>query len=355
MRVTLREIARRAGVHYATASHILNGARGSTHVSDATRRRVLEVAETLGYSANRAAQSLRTRRSRVVGLLTGGLENAFFGRMVSICSEALEARGYDIILATRRRDEASDLHLLETLLTRHLDGILVWSETDTEARERLERENRLPITVMGLESRHHDTVDVALEEGVCEALDHLHAQGFRRIAYLAPRMALNRPGDPRHHYYRRKMVEYGLPERIITYDGSAYTVSAARARAEQFAEEWKMLPEGERPDAIFCLNDMVAFGVLMGLRRRGLRIPDDIALVGCDDLPLSAELDVPLTTIAYPVNELCRRAVDLLLERIEAQTTEETAPVPIRYVPLEARLVVRESTMRTSDITQTTR
>lgn len=341
--MTLREIALRAGVHYSTASHVLNGARGSTQVSAATRRRVLDVASSMGYSANRAAQSLRTRRSRVVGLLTGGLENAFFGAMVSHCAEALEARGYDVILATRRNDETSDLRLLETLLSRHLDGILVWSETDTEARERLESCIRPPVTVMGLETPRQDSVSVILERGVTALLAHLQEQGFERIAYFAPHIALNRRGDPRHSGYLRKMTEIGASDRTLAYDGNAYSVAAARAWADALACEWTQRPAKERPDALFCLNDTVAFGAMMGLQRRGLRIPEDIAIAGCDDLPISAELDVPLTTIAYPVDEMCRLAVDLLLSRIEAEP--ESHPIAPRYVPLDARLIIRESSV----------
>lgn len=346
MKVTLREISRQANVHYATASHILNGAKGSTRVSEDTRRRVLAVADSLGYRANRAAQQLKTRRSRVVGLLTGGLENPFFARMVTLCSEALEHEGYDVVLTTRRRDESSDLHLLEALVSRQLDGILLWSETLTEVRERVQKPDMANAVVMGLQIPGRDSVHGELAQGVRDALAHLDERGYQNVGYFAPMIALDRPGDPRHREYLRWMWDAGREPRIFVFDGSAYDVAAARDRAEALAEEIAQTPRAKRPDALFCFNDMAAIGVMMGLRRRGLRVPDDIALVGCDDLPLAAQMDVPLTTIAYPITEMCRTAVRFLMERIDCPDREEGAAAPLlpaRHTVLPARLIVRAS------------
>jgi LacI family transcriptional regulator len=346
VKVTLREVARRAQVHYATASTILNGAKGSTRVSEETRGRVLEVAGELGYSANRAAQQLKTRRSRVVGLLTGGLENPFFARMVSLCSEALEREGCDVILATRRRDETSDLHLLEALLSRQLGGVLVWSETLSEVRERVQQSGMANVVVMGLIAPGRDSVGAALDTGVRQALEHLEAQGCERIGYFAPRHALNRPGNPRDKIYREKMAAWGRKERIFSFDGTASDGAAARAAAEALADAMARQSPGERPDALLCLNDINAIGAMMGLRRKGLRVPEDIALVGCDDLPLAAQLDVPLTTIAYPLEAMCRAAVRLLIERIRSDSAASSEPLPPRAERLQTRLVVRESSSR---------
>src|SRR5579859_1389778 len=118
LRTTLRDIAHHAQVHTSTVAHVLNGAGGNTRVSPETRKRVLAAAAALGYSANRAAQQLKTGRSRVIGLLVGDLENPFFARMVALCSEAIERQGYDIILAMRRDKDVNDLHLLQGLASR---------------------------------------------------------------------------------------------------------------------------------------------------------------------------------------------------------------------------------------------
>ena len=343
-RVTLREVAERAQVHYATASTVLNGSKGSTRVSEETCRRVFQSAEELGYTVNRAAQQLKTQRSRVVGLLTGDLENPFFAHMVSLCSEALEREGYDVVLATRRRDAGSDLHLLDSLLSRDLAGLLIWSETLTEVHSQMAHRGLANAVVMGMSIPGYDSVAGVLSTGVEILLAHLRAQGYTRIGYFAPERMLNRRGDPRGLIYREKMAEWDCCERVYAFDGTAFDVSAARAAAEKLADQWKALPAEERPDALFCFNDMNAFGAMMGLRRRWLSVPSDIALASCDDLPLARHLDVPLTTIHYPLEAVCKTAVCLLTARIAGSRAGQP-PAPHRTELLETHLVVRESSV----------
>lgn len=345
MKPTLREIARHAGVHYATASHVLNGGRGSTRVSEETRGRVLQAAEELGYTVNRAAQQLRTQRSQVIGLLVGELENPFFARIVSLCTAHLERAGYESVLAMRRQDEVSDLHLLQTLLSRQVEGLLIWSESITEIREWLQSAPRIPnAVVLGYHIPGCDSVEAALHTGVEEAMRHLISQGCRRIGYFAPASSLRSEGDPRPGVYHLMMEEAGLPARIYTYEGAAHSPEAARLCAERIAEE----KPRERPDALFCFNDMTAIGALMGMRRKGVRVPHDIALVGCDGLPLAAQMDVPLTSIAYPLEEMCQIAVSMLLERIEGDqqgSEKNLSSLPPRYQMVPTALSVRESSL----------
>lgn len=335
---TLREVARETNVHLSTVSHVLNGAGGSTRVSEDTRQRVLDAARRLGYTPNRAAQQLRTQKSQIVGLLVGGLENPFFARMVSLCAEALERKGYDTVLAVRRADETNDLHLLQALVTRRLDGILLWSEMPTETRQRVQEPDMTTTIVMGYPIAGRDCVAGDLEVGVNAALDHLWSRGCTRIAYFAPVQSICREGDPRYDIYRRYMHDRRLEPAACSYDGSAFDVAAARSRAEALAHE------ADRPDALLCFNDMAAVGALMGLRRQGMRVPQDVALIGCDDLPLAAELDVALTSIRYPLAEVCQRAVEMLIERIEGQRSEGHQ-LPPRHVLVPTALSVRESSL----------
>lgn len=343
MRATLREIARQARVHQSTASYVLNSTGGSTRVSSETRERVLEVARQLGYTANRAAQQLRTRRSHVIGLLVGELENPFFARLVALCTAELERAGYESVLAMRRQGEVSDLHLLQTLTSRQVDGLLIWSESVTEIREWFAQSARTPeAVILGYRMPGVDSVEAALHLGVEEALQHLIEQGYQRIAYLAPASSMSNEGDPRPVQYHAAMARTGRTPRIYTYEGAAHQPEAARICAEEIARE----PAESRPDALFCFNDMTAFGALMGLRRKGLRVPEDIALVGCDNLPLVAQLDVPLSSIVFPLEEICQTAVRLLLERIEANRTEQADCLEPRYELIPTTLSIRESSRR---------
>jgi LacI family transcriptional regulator len=340
LRITLRDIARHTNVHIGTVSHVLNGSGGSTRVSAETRQRVLQAAAELGYSVNRAAQQLKTQRGYVVGLLVGALENPFFARMVSLCSQELEQRGYDMVLAVRRNDESNDLHLLQALVSRQVDGLLLWSETLTEVRERVKQPDMAHTVIMGYALPERDSVAGILHTGVQAALEHLVAQGRRHIGYLAPAASLNRQGDPRRDLYCDMAAQLGQQPRIYAYDGTAFDTAAPRVRAEQIGAET------ERPDALLCFNDMAAIGALMGFRRCGLHIPQDIALIGCDDMPLAAEMDVPLSSISYPLPDMCRVAVEMLLERIEHSLTS-TEDLPARYHPLPTVLHVRESSLCT--------
>lgn len=342
MKTTLREIAREARVHQSTASHVLNGTGGSTRVSEETRGRVLQAARDLGYSANRAAQQLRTRRSQVIGLLVGELENPFFARLVSLCTAELERAGYESVLAMRRQGEVRDLHLFQTLLSRQVDGLLIWSESVTEIRAWLQEAPTVPdVAVLGFRIEGCDSVEADLGTGVEEALLHLIDQGFQRIGYLVPKESVQSVGDPRYDIYNEVIVRAGLVPRIYAYEGAVHSPEAARLSAEQIACE---RPE-ERPDALFCFNDMTAFGALMGLRRKGLRVPQDIALVGCDGLGLVEQMDVPITSIAYPLEKMCSAAVSMLVRRIDPSRggSEGEAPLPPCHQNFSTTLMVRES------------
>ncbi len=340
VRTTLRDIARQAKVHTSTVAHVLNGAGGNTRVSSETRERVLEAAAALGYSANRAAQQLKTGRSRVIGMLVGDLENPFFARMVALCSEALEREGYDIILAVRRDTEINDLHLLQGLVSRQLDGLLLWSETLTEVRDRVQQPDMERTVIMGLELPGRDCASGLMDVGLQAALNHLLAQGRTKIGYLAPALSIGRTGDPRHDTYTRELAGAGLPPRIYTYDGVSHDAAAARACAEAICRS------PDPPDALLCFNDMAAIGALMGVRHAGLRVPHDIALVGCDDIPLAAQMDVPLSSIAYPLPELCAAAARMLIERVRAwddQGEQAMGNLPARLVQFPTVLRVRAS------------
>lgn len=334
MRVTLRNVASLANVHYSTVSHVLNGAHTNTRVSEETRERIIHAANTLGYQVNRVAQQLKTNRSHCVGVLCGDLENAFFARFVTLCARALEINGYEMILSTRNEERDEDLHLLNTLASRQPDGLIIWGEISQEVRSRLTSSDLTKSVVVGYYHQGIDSVAVDLGLGFRIALDHLYAQGITDIGYIAPKSLPYLTEDNRLKDYSTWMREKSLVPRVFTFGGISHESSSVRELIQQLIESRTI------PRSLICFNDMVALGVLSGLGRSGLQVPKDVLVIGCDDLPIMSELTVPVTSIHYPLKEVARIAVELLIDRI---TSSGEILIEPRYRTVEAKLKIRES------------
>ncbi|HEY3265567.1 MAG TPA: LacI family DNA-binding transcriptional regulator [Armatimonadota bacterium] len=335
-RVTLRTVAEDAGVHSATAAVILNGARSSTVVSAETRQRVLEAAARLGYRPNRAAQALRRQRSMTVGLSAGPVQNPFFVEMATLCEGFLLDAGYELMMTMDAGRYLDDQALLETLVSRGVDGIIYWSERETAGRRMVEDGAGCPVVIFGYPSPKVDSVTTDFGQGAVLVARHLMELGRRRLAYLCPSESLNLwSGNVRLRSFCDTVMKEGLVPSVIPYESTLGDISAAREAAEALGRS------KEPPDGILCFNDLVAVGAIMGLRRAGLSVPRDVALAGFDNIPLGTQLDKPLTTVDLPLVDICRTAVDLLLRRLQQDDMEPQS------ILIQPRLMVRGSTLDT--------
>jgi len=331
-------IAKEAGVHYATAAVVLNGARSNTGVSAETRARVLEVAARMGYRPNRQAQMLRRKRSMTVGLVAGSVENPFFAQMATYTERVLKDHGYDLVMVMDAQIHGDDRALLDVLISRGVDGIIFWTERETEGRKLVEEGIGRPVVTFCFASPQCDAVMPDFRTGARVAVEHLISQGRRRIGFFCPSEAMDLwTGNLRLRGYCDTVAENGGVPLVYPYESLLSDVRCAREAAETLGRA------PERPDALFCFNDLVAIGALMGMRRAGLRIPEDIAIVGFDDIPLASQLDTPLSTIDMPLDEVCRSAVDLLMRRLSADPGADSGP-PI-HVQTTPRLIVRASSV----------
>lgn len=333
-RTTLQNVATEAGVHVATAAVILNGARSSTVVSTETRQRVLDAATRLGYRANRAAQALRRQKSMTIGLAAGPVQNPFFAEMATLCEGFLLDAGYELVMAMDAGRYLDDRALLETLCARGVDGIIVWSERETEGRRLVEKGVGCPVVIFGYPSTVVDSVTADFGLGAQIGAEHLLAMGRRNIGYLCPSESLALwSGNLRLQRFCDAVTAHGVPPAVFPYESRLGDVSRAREAAESIVKSANNI------DGLLCFNDLVAIGAMMGLRRAGRSVPDDVAVVGFDDIPLASQLDTPLTTVDLPLVDICRTAVSLLLRRIEPEYAEP--PQDIRTTP---RLIARAST-----------
>ncbi|MFN8593386.1 MAG: LacI family DNA-binding transcriptional regulator [Thermomicrobiales bacterium] len=328
----MRAVADLAGVSTATVSHVINETRA---VSPPLMARVLDAMEQLDYQPDVVARSLRRRETLTIGLVLPSVEIPFYASVAESVQEAADTAGYSIILCSSGWALERELHHLRLLLARRVDGLLCISLGMTAGHLAAFLRRGVPVvqferSMPGLEI---DAVEIDNFQGAYDATAHLVALGHRRIGCITglPNSILN---ETRLRAFRQALESAGLaadPEMIR--EGDYTTASGMR-------ETGAMLALEKPPTAIFAFNDLMALGAMRIAQERGRRIPDDLAIIGFDGLPLTADLFPPLSTVVQPVPEMGAAAISMLLERIGDSALGEAR---VRTFP--ARVVARASTL----------
>ena len=324
-RPTLADVAARAGVSTALVSTVMRDVPGA---SAATRQRILQAAEEIGYRPDARARLLRSNRSRLIGV-TFGVQHAFHGDLVSGLYEAADAEGYEIALSavTPRRDER---RAVGSLLQDRCEAMILLGP-DSPAGYLAELAGRCPVVVVAraVSGRGVDVVRTADDEGLQQAVDHLVALGHRRIAHIdggrAPGAAQRRRG------YRQAMHRHGLDADILIVPGGVGEEDGAEAARQ-------LLATVPRPTAVAVFNDRSATGLLDVFRNAGLSVPQDISVVGFDDSRLARLSHVDLTTVAQDAGRMASLAVARAIDRLDG------TPTGGREVVISPRLIVRGTT-----------
>jgi DNA-binding LacI/PurR family transcriptional regulator len=321
-RVTSVDVARHAGVSQSTVSLVFSG-KGRGRVSEATQERVRLAARELGYRPNVAAQALRLGTSRAVALLVPDITNPFFSRVLRGAQRAAQEAGYTVVLVDTANDRRWQEQSFQALRAGPVDGYLLF---EVSAPKDLGPDQH--VVLMETEANRCPWVRFDNEGGAEAAFRHLLELGHRRIGHLAA--AFDAPAfHMREAARRRVLAEAGVdPDtqpRAITPIG----IEAAREAAGP------LLDEG--PTAVFCDDDLLAAGLYMAARERGLRIPHDVSVVGFDDMDFARALEPPLTTVALDGELLGATSFELLEGRMAGRRTR-------RRVVLQAELRVRGST-----------
>jgi DNA-binding LacI/PurR family transcriptional regulator len=328
------DVARLARVSQATVSLVLSGRAGSIGVSAATQERVISAAAELGYTPNRAAQSLRRRRTDTITFMTSDLGNPYIAETFDAVQLAAQERGYVVTLVVARSEEA-ELQAIERLRGGAADGLILSggsSRVDAGVRGLVAR----GVACVVLQDASTDPavpcVRVDLEEGGAMAARHLIALGHRRIAHITDRRHYAQRPNDRLQGYRRALREAG-----IAFEPAWLAEADNSFAGGREAMQALMRQAGEPPTAVFVYNDRMAIGALRALRSLGLRVPQDVAVVGFDGIALGEFVDPELTTVEHPHLESGRLAARMLLDMLEGR-----AP-PGNMQTLPMRLVVRRS------------
>jgi DNA-binding LacI/PurR family transcriptional regulator len=330
-RVTLREVAARAGVSVMTVSNVVRGYR---HVSATTRERVQAAIEELGYRPNLSGRSLATGRSSVLALAVPDLRRPYFAELAHVFARVSTARGYRLLLEETGGTSEGERSVLRDLEAGIVDGVVLHPQALTAAElDGLRRDT--PLVFLGEDPRPPAADQVAIDNVAAaeDAVAHLVALGRRRIGFLGHETGvLSRPSTLRIEGYRRALERAGLPcdaSFLVGRDaGDAVAAEAALGAA---------LDAGLDVDALLCRDDLAAVGALRALQLRGLAVPGDVAVVGWDAIDLGASTVPSLTSVAPDTRALGERALDVLLERMDDRGT------PGRQITVGYRIVVRES------------
>ena len=330
-RITIREVAEEAGVSIATVSRVLNG---RDDVAPETRELVSRIAQERGYIANRGARGLSAGRTGLVGLLVPLVFPAYFAAILAGATEALQDHDLRVVLSPTQHEHDREVTLLDRLMHGLTDGaLIVLPEESSEELERLVDAGYRFVVVdplMPLGDRIA-SVSAANTAGADQAMKHLLGLGHRRISIITGPRGWVATEERRRGYHAALAAAGVLPDPALEVE-SNFEIDGGRQAASVLLD----LPEP--PTAIFAFNDNHAIGAIRAARARGLRVPEDLSIVGFDDVEHATVVTPALTTVRQPLAEMGRTAVSLLMRLLERHSLETL------HVELATRLVVREST-----------
>lgn len=324
------EVARASGVSYATVSRVLSGYE---FVKESTRNRVMEAVEHLGYVANLQARSLAGGRSQIIGLLVPNLDNTYVGTIARGIDQELVRANYDLMLYTSHRHPSKESFYVSAIANGLTEGLLLIAPlVPTTYLDALRDQNFPYVLIDQTDTTDNSSfVEATNWQGAYEATRYLSQLGHTRIAFIKGSLAIRSAVD-RFQGYKAALTDSDIPIREELVVEGDYQQRTSYEAVKNLLQSVDPLPT-----AIFASNDLSAFGAMDAVRELGLDIPDNISIIGFDDIPQASLVYPKLTTVRQPLEQMGRVAVRMLLERIEDQSR------PPQRVVLATQLIVRDS------------
>ena len=328
--VTIKDVARKAGVSPATVSRV---AGNYGYASKSVRQKVLAAIRELGYRPNSVARSMVTKSTHTLGLVVTDITNPFFAHLMRSVEDVTWEAGYTLFLANTDENIQREEAIIQTILERQVDGLILVPAT-SQSTPYLEHfiQQGIPLVLLDRNVRElaADAVMVDNEHGAYQAVTHLIRLGHKRIGMVIDNLDISTNAE-RLAGYRKALHDANLPVEEQLIQSCQFTEQSA------FNLTTEMFNHPQRPTALFAANNFMTLGILHAARQANLRIPEDIALVGFDDMEWTAYSPLQITTVTQPVQELGKVAAKRLLVRLQG---DQTSPMEIR---LKTNFIIRES------------
>jgi LacI family repressor for deo operon, udp, cdd, tsx, nupC, and nupG len=333
----MHDIAKKAGVSSATVSRVLNNKAASIPISLKTREKVLALAKKMGYSPNLMAKSLRTKRTYLVGVVLWDLTDPFFSEILRGIEQVLDESGYNLLLTTAEANKERELGCLEKMRHFRTDGILIVGGAESFGEKKIKELgiDTRTLVLIGTRSEGADVRSITVDNisGGYIGAEYLIKRGCRSLVYIAG---------------REKTIDMedrleGVQQAIKTYDFLHRSIIIEQGSGEEhgYKAAAKVLKNLELPAAIFGVNDLTALGILRAAKDHNLRVPEDVAVLGFDDLSMASYLEPRLSTVHQPRLQLGRNGAELLLKLMAKQGDGSIEKHQSRV--LNPKLVIRES------------
>lgn len=337
--VTIKDIAREAGVSYATVSRALNNVSGT---KDSTVLRIKSLAKTMGYQRNVLAAGLVTKRSQTIGFILPEIGNPYFTSILSAVTAVADQYRYTVLVCNSDWDLDKEKKLLKTLTERRVDGILLYPSSDLSSNDgRLNRIN-VPLVLYGdvseFDEKNQNVVKVDNVRAGHMALEHILDCGYQKIAYLGG------PGKSASSRARLRGVEEAMRSQGLKIDESnvseeKYTIKSGYECCLRMLR----YTTAQRPDAFICGNDLIALGAMQAVSESGFKVGEEIGVIGFDDVPYASLPQIQLSTMRIPCNEMGEVGILLLLKQILAENEEAWANENL-VTNMQAELIIRKTT-----------
>lgn len=329
--VKLKDIAEKAGVNVSTVSRALND---SSDINVETKNRIRKIAKEMNYVPNTSAQSLVGKGTKSIGVIVPEIISNYFTHMLVSIESELKKRGYSLIIGMTHHDYKNEIYYLNVMKNRKVDGIILAGSMYKELEDYLitmKKSNYIPMVLIQTFVHFPDYDYIMVDDyyGYCMAVEHLKNKGHQKIGFIADEIS----SKMRFPMYKKALAKYGLElDKEYTKIGKEMFELGGYLRMKE------LIQTSHIPSAVFASYDYIAIGAMKALKEYGLRVPDDISIIGYDDIREASYISKPLTTISPPLGEMAKVGVNLLLHKIEKDSNT------IQHVSLKPELILRNTT-----------